>query len=288
MTTKINSATFKQRPEETGADWHARLEGYREAARKDDKTRKALYSALAKAKKLLHKGGASAAKLAPDKVRTPKGDGASARTVAPDKVRTPDKEGPAEAARLRAEGHSLRAIGAKLGVDQKQVQRWLKAVQGQAVPRRVVGLDGKSYRGSAALPEFNEQANGILTQVLRQWEYLTVVRRAYAAAYRAGRKAARNGEPVKVVEEAIGAAWCAVLSEGELLDESGDSEFCWVVRSLAQCMTAHSLKQFQEGIACDLEDRHYRGFPMNEYDRTKYGTREDADTDEEDEEDADD
>jgi hypothetical protein len=56
----------------------------------------------------------------------------------------------AEAVRLRGEGLSLRAIGQRMGVDQKQVQRWLKAAGDQAAkPAQVKGLDGRSYRVSA-------------------------------------------------------------------------------------------------------------------------------------------
>jgi transposase len=60
------------------------------------------------------------------------GKGRKSKVSAPAKatIQGADREAArAEAARLRAEGLSLRAIGKKLGVDQKQVQRWLKAAR---------------------------------------------------------------------------------------------------------------------------------------------------------------
>jgi hypothetical protein len=204
-----------------------------------------------------------------------KKDKVSASKLAPDKVRTPKGDGPAEAARLRAEGHSLRAIGAKLGVDQKQVQRWLKAVQGQAVPGRVVGLDGKSYRGSAAKPKFNGRAVSQLNEVLDRRNELGIVRRAYAASYRAGRKAAKSGEPYSTILDAMATAWRAVLSESDLLDTedeecAADACFGEIVQGLATCMTTRSLKELQEEIVRELDRRHYDG-PLNEWDRLHYG-----------------
>jgi hypothetical protein len=58
----------------------------------------------------------------------------------------------AEAVRLRAEGLSLRAIGEQLGVDQKQVQRWLKALDAPK-PARVLGLDDRTYRQTSAVDD---------------------------------------------------------------------------------------------------------------------------------------
>ena len=54
--------------------------------------------------------------------------------------------------RLRGEGLSTRAIGAALGVDQRTVRRDLPAAAGDAVPGRVVGVDGKSYTAPEAPP----------------------------------------------------------------------------------------------------------------------------------------
>lgn len=45
---------------------------------------------------------------------------------------------------LRTEGHSLRAIGRAVGVDDKTVRNDLATADPSAVPERVVGLDGKS------------------------------------------------------------------------------------------------------------------------------------------------
>jgi hypothetical protein len=45
---------------------------------------------------------------------------------------------------LRQQGHSLRAIGGALGVDDKTVRNDLATADPSAVPDRIVGLDGKS------------------------------------------------------------------------------------------------------------------------------------------------
>jgi hypothetical protein len=48
---------------------------------------------------------------------------------------------------------SLRAIGRQIGVDQRQVQRWL-AGGDQPAPKEITGLDGRRYRlGKASAPE---------------------------------------------------------------------------------------------------------------------------------------
>jgi hypothetical protein len=57
-----------------------------------------------------------------------------------------------EAIRLRGDGLSLRDIGQQLGVDEKQVRRWLTKAKAPK-PSRIRGLDGRDYRSTVSAPE---------------------------------------------------------------------------------------------------------------------------------------
>lgn len=59
----------------------------------------------------------------------------------------------AEAARLREEGYSLRAIGLKLGVSHVQIRKDLATVDELDTPERITGLDGRSRPSTVNRPE---------------------------------------------------------------------------------------------------------------------------------------
>jgi hypothetical protein len=135
-----------------------------------------------------------------------------------------------EDARLRGEGLSLRAIGERLGVDQRQVQRWLKAA-GQAKPARVTGRDGRRYRGarvsaaggassSVADKEAQTAYSWDLSDLSRQYEGLRALQRATAAEFRALRRAAIQGVPPVEGARLAAEARRRVLSAGKLWDDS--------------------------------------------------------------------
>jgi hypothetical protein len=58
-----------------------------------------------------------------------------------------------EAARLREEGRSLRAIGEKLGVSHVQIKKDLATVNDLETPERITGLDGRSRPSTVNRPE---------------------------------------------------------------------------------------------------------------------------------------
>ncbi len=65
---------------------------------------------------------------------------------------------------LRAEGHSLRAIGGAVGVSQTQVARDIETAVTDVTPERVTGSDGKSYPSSRPKAE-PENSDAVTTQV---------------------------------------------------------------------------------------------------------------------------
>jgi hypothetical protein len=134
-----------------------------------------------------------------------------------------DKSTIAEAVRLRAEGLSLRAIGKKLGIDQKQVQRWLKAAgPDRPAPARVVGLDGRNYYTSADSPREPKLgaaarrcvAGGAAGLYAGLWVIRGAINAEGAAYHQGKERGLAEDECVRLAGE----AWRASLAKGGLIN----------------------------------------------------------------------
>jgi hypothetical protein len=132
----------------------------------------------------------------------------------------PDKRS-AEAVRLRADGLSLRAIAEQVGVNEKQVRRWLQAA-GANKPTKVKGLDGRTYRKMSAVDsEGSLSADGDLgalrldTKILIDTTYeVQLLKSALVAEYCQLRNGCRGRLPVDEAKEAGRAACIEVLAKG--------------------------------------------------------------------------
>jgi hypothetical protein len=144
-----------------------------------------------------------------------------------------NKSKAAEACRLRAEGRSLRVIGKQLGVDEKQVRRWLKAAGDQAKPRRVEGLDGRTYRAArVSAPDDDNMltADTLPTPDWWGWEdtykALLVLRRAMLAENHAFFDAKDQGLPEDECWKQANLARVKILVRAQLWDPSpADPEY---------------------------------------------------------------
>lgn len=161
-----------------------------------------------------------------------------------------------EAVRLRTEGLSLRAIASKLGVDQKQVQRWLKAAGSQPMPRRVRGQDGRSYpaRRVSAPDATDEQVADRTWMYSKQldelgaayWD-LRALTRAILAEHTALKKAYRQGLTLEEAQPLVEAARCQILQRSDLWDpdrEDGnppDLDLTGPIGALADWLTPDGL-----------------------------------------------
>jgi hypothetical protein len=283
VTITFTASKLKRRADETGEEWLARLwkiyDDNEAALKKDDKARAALESAFDQAERAGKSTTLSAEREHDAKVRTHK---------------------QAKAAELRAKGYSLRSIADSLSVDQKQVQRWLKAAKAQegeqAPPQHVVGMDGKNYRVVREVrKEKAEPVPGCrwnVNSAAHLWEDLGIIRRAQYASYKAGEKAARNGQSLDAIQQAMVAAWRAALTkprlswtgtpissmlhktaeydavDAEYSDDDWDSApdgcFECVVEELALRLTTPSLELLREMIDDELRRRGLLHCPHEE------------------------
>lgn len=170
-----------------------------------------------------------------------------------------------EALRLRSEGLSLPSIAKKLGVDQRQIQRWLKAAGAQR-PGRVAGLDGRTSHGrpvSAVEGGDGRGADGDdktvaweLDGLCHDIQRLDALKRALTASHRVLLKAWRQklpkAEALAMAEQArrSALAHCGLWDEK---DQDGDAPDCrleLLLASLADRLTPAA----QEVLHDDITD----------------------------------
>jgi hypothetical protein len=172
--------------------------------------------------------------------------------------RVSDQSTRGEALRLRAEGLSLRAVGKRLGVDEKQVRRWLKAAgeQDRPSPSRVVGTDGRTYHvGPVSAPDADPRATvsavAHYNRLVGLYRDLQALARAASVEAAALRKAAERGEPVEAAMQAARAAGLAVLTRAGLWhpdDDRPDESLELFILSLAERLTPEGRESLLEEL----------------------------------------
>jgi hypothetical protein len=160
-----------------------------------------------------------------------------------------------EAARLRGEGLSLRAIGKKLGVDQKQVQRWLLAAKDPPRPRRVVGLDGHNYpaaRVSAPEGGSTNAADGVSwlehNDLCKMYGHLAGAKRVVVTMIQAWRKANRQGLSFNEATPLVAAARQQALLRTELVDDEDDGRLEMLLVDLARWLSRDGLELLRDDV----------------------------------------
>jgi hypothetical protein len=168
-----------------------------------------------------------------------------------------------EAARLRGEGLSLRAIGKKLGVDQKQVQRWLLAAKDPPRPRRVQGLDGHNYPAAkVSAPEGGETnaADGVSwlehNILCALYERLAGARHVVVTMIQAWRKANRQGLSASEATPLVAAARQQALRRTELVDDEDDGRLELLLADLAGWLSRDGLALLRDDIDHLLPNDH--------------------------------